>query len=354
MQTTVAKRTKPKNGTGKANTKNEEPIGVDSVLGFVRALWEATSDADQDVRDELRSQIRTELARLEKTVRTKIDLARTIRSEHEAQTAQPKLFVEEPVAPPPTRFEAPEVRVFVTDLAEHALNLLPKAARFSDLEDYRKFLVEKLSFNSVSTRKRNANYLVNRFFPGQYLHPDLTAFAAAAGSSRLGDVLFYLTARSERILQLVAENVVWPALPVGGVKRSKVRDFVKVHLSADDPAKRTTIAVAQCYAKFGIANVTKTKIAASIRMGDLASFAYLLHLEFPEAGMQTFGKLLDGPLHKWLLWDRQWMVEQLYVCRQAGLLTKVSEIDSMRQFTTRYSLAEAIPHIVNLIGKETP
>lgn len=352
MQTTVAKRTKPK--TGKANTQNGEPTDLDSILGFVRALWEATSDADQDVRDDLRRRISRELSRLDKQVRTRVNLARMIRSKYEAESAQPKLFVEEPAAPPPTRFETPEVRVFVTDLAEHALKFLPEAARFSDVEDYRKFLVEKLSFNSVSTRKRNANYLVNRFFPGQYLHPDLTAFAAAAGEEKLGDVLFYLTARSERILQLVAENVVWPALPVGGVSRSKVRDFVKDHLKADDPAKRTTIAVAQCYAKFGIANVTKTKITASIRPGDLASFAYLLHLEFPEAGMQTFGKLLDGPLHKWLLWDRQWMIEQLYLCRQAGLLTKVSEIDSMRQFTTRYSLSEAIPHIVKLIGKEAP
>lgn len=253
-----------------------------------------------------------------------------------------------------SRFEKPEVRVFVTDLADAALKLVPEAARFSDIEEYRKFLVGKLAYNSVSTRKRNAGYLINRLFPGHYLHPDLTAFAAAAGETGLGDVLFYLTARSERILQLVAEKVVWPALPVGGVSRSKVRDFVKGHLKSDDPAKRTTIAVAQCYAKFGIASVTKTKIAASIRTGTLASFAYLLHLEFPEPGMHTFEKLLDGPLHKWLLWDRQWMVEQLYLCRHTGLLAKVSEIDSMRQFTTRYSLAEAITRIVNLIGRETP
>lgn len=352
MQTTVAKRTKPK--TGNANTQNGEPTDLDSVLRGVRALWEATSDADQDVRDELRSRINKELARLDKTVRTKIDLARTIRSKHEAETAQPKLFVEEAVAPPPTRFEAPEVRVFVTDLAEHALKLLPEAARFSDVEDYRKFLVEKLSFNSVSTRKRNANYLVNRFFPGQYLHPDLTAFAAAAGEARLGDVLFYLTARAERLLQMVSEQLVWPATPVGSLPKTKIRDFVKSHLKGEAAVKKSTTAIFHCYETFGIAKVSQNKVSVTFRPGDLASFAYLLHLEFPEAGMQTFGKLLDGPLHKWLLWDRQWMVEQLYVCRQAGLLTKVSEIDSMRQFTTRYSLAEAIPHIVNLIGKETP
>ena len=67
--------------------------------------------------------------------------------------------------------------------------------------------------------------------------------------------------------------------------------------------------------------------------------------------MQTFEKILDGPMHKWLLWDRQWMIEQLYLCRQEGLLSKISEIDSMRQFTTKYPLREATERIVNLIGK---
>ncbi len=130
-----------------------------------------------------------------------------------------------------------------------------------------------------------------------------------------------------------------------------MRDFVKDQLKADNPAKRTTIALAQCYGKFGIADVSKTRLRVSTRVGDLASFAYILHLEFPEPGMQIFEKVLDGPMHKWLLWDRQWMIEQLYLCRQEGLLSKISEIDSMRQFTTKFSLADATEHIVKLIGK---
>lgn len=65
--------------------------------------------------------------------------------------------------------------------------------------------------------------------------------------------------------------------------------------------------------------------------------------------MHTFEKLLDGPMHKWLLWERDWMIEQLYACRQAGLLTKISEIDAMRQFTTKYPLAEAVDRIVPLL-----
>jgi DNA repair protein RadC len=78
-----------------------------------------------------------------------------------------------------------------------------------------------------------------------------------------------------------------------------------------------------------------------------------MHLEFPEPGMYAFEKMFEGPMHKWLLWDRQWMVHQLYRLREAGLLAKVSEIDRMRQFTTKYTLIEAMQYIVAL-AKESP
>ena len=61
----------------------------------------------------------------------------------------------------------------------------------------------------------------------------------------------------------------------------------------------------------------------------------------------------NGPMHKWLLWDQQWMVRQLYALREAGLLSKVSEIDRMRQFTTKYTLDDAVRHLVAL-AEETP
>lgn len=350
-QAVLAKQ--PKRPKHSKTKKIGKPDDLASVLEYVRALWESTEAADKDVGDDLRGKITDTLVRLDTSIRAKNHLADVIRSRHKAEAAQAKLFTDEPSDPLPPRFDEPDVRVFVTDLAEQALKYLPDSAKFENVDEYQTYLVERLSYNSISTRKRNANYLINRFFPGPYLHPDLTTFAAAAGEDRLGDALFYLTARSERILQIVAEKVVWPALPVGGVGRNKIRDLVKNYLKTDDPAKRTTIAIAQCYGKFGVGKVSKTKIGVSIRFGDLATFAYLLHLEFPEPGMQSFEKLLDGPLHKWLLWDRPWMIEQLYRCRQLGLLSKVSEIDSMRQFTTKYSLAEASERIAKLFNEES-
>jgi DNA repair protein RadC len=69
--------------------------------------------------------------------------------------------------------------------------------------------------------------------------------------------------------------------------------------------------------------------------------------------MYPFERMVDGPKHTWLLWDRKWMVQQLYRLREAGLLSKVSEIDRMRQFTTKFSLEAAVPSILGL-AKEAP
>ena len=66
------------------------------------------------------------------------------------------------------------------------------------------------------------------------------------------------------------------------------------------------------------------------------------------APSDAFERMIDGPMRKWLLWDRHWMVRQLYRLREAGLLSKVSEIDRLRQFTTKYNLSDAVQHIVAL------
>jgi hypothetical protein len=76
-------------------------------------------------------------------------------------------------------------------------------------------------------RRRTATYLIGRYFPGETLHEDLIEFAAkTAGKPAFSDALFYLTCRMEPIVAAVAEEVVFPSLPEGGVARSRVLEFV--------------------------------------------------------------------------------------------------------------------------------
>jgi DNA repair protein RadC len=236
-----------------------------------------------------------------------------------------------------------------------ALQAIPKAAQFSDIASYRKHLHETLPFNAVATRKRNASYLIGRFFPCEHLHPDLVAFAAAAeGHRALGDVLFYLTCRTEKMVAIVAESLICPSLADGGLPRTRIQDFIQAHFPQFKNANDLSSAIVRTYTGFGVATASRTRMNVSQRQGHLAAFAYIMHLEFPETGMYSFDKLLDGPMHKWLLWDRKWIAEQLYMLRHFKLLSKVSEIDNIRQFTTKYSLSEAVEHILPLLKEEQP
>jgi hypothetical protein len=249
----------------------------------------------------------------------------------------------------PPRFPEPKLRVYAKDLANHALKHIPKLSGCQSIEGIRTYLTSNLRFNSQATRRRNANYLINRFFPGDVVYPDVLAFAAAAdGKHALGDALFYLTGRTEKIVSLVAEQVVFPSLTEGGVSRTRIRDFVQAQLPNSKSASEVGSAIVGTYQTYGIGSASRTSLNVMLREGCLASFAYILHLEFPEPGMHAFNKMFDGPMHRWLLWDQQWMVQQLYRLREVGLLSKVSEIDRLRQFTTKYTLADIMQRIAAL------
>ena len=80
------------------------------------------------------------------------------------------------------------------------------------------------------------------------------------------------------------------------------------------------------------------------RPGTLAAFAYVLAAEFPQTGIYSFEALEQGPMRRWLLWDREWMRRQLYNLRDMGVIAKISEIDAMRQFTLSTDQLATVQH----------
>jgi len=238
------------------------------------------------------------------------------------------------------------LRIYDKDLVDHALSHVPAAINFQRIDDFRDYLTEKIRFNSQATRRRAASYLTNRYFPGEILHKDLVEFAAkTAHKPALSDALFYLTCRMEPIVASVGEEVIFPSLPKGGVARGRILEFVQSKFPGLKSVPDMSQAIVRTYERFGIGTTTRTRLNVSLREGSLTAFGYILHLEFPEPGMYSFERLFSGPMHRWLLWDQQWMVRQLYLLREAGILSKVSEIDRIRQFTTKYALDEAMRHL---------
>ncbi len=329
-------------------------------MEIVRKLWKAVEEeAEEPERAKLKSDIAQSVDRLKERIEKSLKVSRPRVQERllfngpEEVAERPSVPIKERPSRP--RFTEPVPRIYDKDLVEHALSQLPAAINFRTVEDYRNYLIDKIRFNSLATRRRAANYLIGRYFPGETLHKDLVEFAArTAGKPALSDTLFYLTCRMEPIVAAVAEEVVFPSLPEGGVARIRVREFVQARFPGSKSVPDMSQAIIRTYERFGIGAATRTRLTVSLREGSLAAFGYVLHLEFSEPGMYAFERLWSGPMHRWLLWDQQWMIRQLYVLREAGILSKVSEIDGMRQFTTKFSLDDAVRRLVNRTEEAHP
>src|SRR5262249_44694871 len=133
----------------------------------------------------------------------------------------------ESVASSVPRFPEPVLRVFAKDFAGHALEHLPQAAKYHSIDEFRSYLADRLRFNAHATRVPFADYIVNRFFPANVFNEDLPLFAAAAqGDPAFGEGLFYLTCRTEKLLALVAEEVVFPSVAQGGTSRTRLGKYI--------------------------------------------------------------------------------------------------------------------------------
>ena len=341
--------------TPRTRSKNsKDSISIESLVETLRSLWRSVeAQEDTPVRAKLKMDIARSInllkGRIEKGIKATASLhqERPLLSGLDESEARLAKTTKQPHTKP--RFTEPVARIYDKDLVEHALDQIPEAINFTDIDSYRNHLVEKIRFNSLATRQRAASYLIGRYFPGEVLHRDLVEFAAkTVGKPALSDVLFYLTCRMEPIVASVADEVVFPSLPEGGVARIRIQEFVQARFPASKSVSDMTQAIVRTFERFRIGTSTRTRLNVSLREGSLAAFGYVLHLEFPEPGMYSFERLFNGPMHRWLLWDQQWMTRQLYLLREAGLLSKVSEIDRMRQFTTKYPLEEGVRRLLGL------
>ena len=244
-------------------------------------------------------------------------------------------FLETPSSPQAKPKERP-MRVFANDEIINSLSLLPKAAEFETLEGYKRYLDEKLPYNAAETRHRRANYIVERFYPDGDIRTPLTIFLARHSShTDLKPVIFYHMLKAEPIAIKVADEFIWPALPMGRVEREAMREFIIRYLpdAGASSQKNMLRALFYTYDLLGIGSKNDTTLRFQLRSGTLESFLYILTCEFPEPGMYSFEALYSGPVHRWLLWDREWIRQQLYNLQDFGVLAKVSEIDTVRQFS---------------------
>ena len=238
--------------------------------------------------------------------------------------------------------------MFGKAVLKEAIQILPKLPDSESLDEIRSFLRAKLHFNSEQTRQRYANYITRRMFPNGYADAPLLSFAKAFPDAReLQEVGFYRFLLSEPLEVEIIEDLILPNLGVGRLNRERIRK----RLSEKFPDSKSIVdcgkAIVDALTAGGIAKADRTKISFGYREIPMASFAFVLHSEFPEPGMYDIRKLEENRIIRAMLWNPERLLHALYELRNQRLISKISEIDNIRQFTTKYTLDGVVGQIVS-------
>lgn len=250
----------------------------------------------------------------------------------------PEILYQPPLFSPnkKTIGKAREMRVFANDEIANALTHVPKAPKFKNIVLFKKYLEDNLPYNSAETRQRRASYILDRFFPYGDLNTPLFYFVSKTTSGdAVKQAFFYQLVTVEPILKRVVEDLIFPALPIGKVTREQLREFMLMYLPNIEASSQSKVlrSLLNSYNLLGIGREEDDILKFQLKSGTLDAFIYVLSAEFPEPGIYSFDAIFEGSSHRWMLWDREWIRNQLYVLRDMGIVSKVSEIDTVRQFS---------------------
>lgn len=239
-------------------------------------------------------------------------------------------------------------QLFGKSVLKEAIDLLPSLPDTTSIDEIRSFLRANLHFNAEQTRHRYANYITRRMFPDGYADGSLRDFSKAfQDTQELRDVCFYRFLKAEPLEIEIIEDLIFPNFGTGLLIRERIRK----RLSEKFPEARSIVdcgkAIVDALTAAGIAKADRTKISFAYREIPVASFAFVMHSEFPEPGMYDIHKLDENRMIRAMLWNPERILHALYELRNREFISKVSEIDNIRQFTTKYTLAGVVERIVS-------
>lgn len=248
----------------------------------------------------------------------------------------------------PAQPKAPRQRSGVIGKAilKEAIEILPKLPDTESLAEIRQFLVNNLHFSAAQTRKRNSSYITLRMFPNGTADKALIAFARKfQGTQELRDVCFYRFCMAEPLMLDVITELIIPAIGVGKMHRQRIHDYLIERFPESKSIGDCSKAIVDALVAGGVARADRTHISFSYRDIPIHSFAFVIHSEYSEPGMYDLGRLEKNIHVKSMLWNPTRLVPMLYELRNSELISKISEIDNVRQFTTKWTLDEMVVRI---------
>lgn len=236
--------------------------------------------------------------------------------------------------------------LFSKAVLKEAIAVLPELPDTESLDEIRDYLRGKLHYSAEQTRHRYANYIVRRMFPEGHADAALRRFAKTYyGDQSLRDVCFYRFLKAEPLEINIIEDLLIPNIGNGRLNREKIRSYIHERFPASRSIKDCAQAAVDALSAAGIAKVDKVKIAFSYREIPIPALAFVLYSEFPEPGMYDLPKLEENRVIRAMMWNPSRLLDAVYELRNRGIISKVSEIDNVRQFTTKWSLDELTKHL---------
>jgi hypothetical protein len=245
------------------------------------------------------------------------------------------------------------IQFFANAVTRDSLEILPQLPETQDISALTVFIRNNLHYNSEESRHRYANYVVKRLFPSGKVDLALIRFGHSfVNTQDLRDVCFYRYLHAEPLLRKTIEDLIVPAISRGFIKRDEIVQYVDTIFPGMKSNRKCVLAIVDVLVKTNICKLQKQEITFRNRKPNVASFVYILHSEFQEPGMYDSNLLKNNPYITAMLWDSDCIDEILYDLRNYGYISKVSNIDGIKQFTTKYHLAEITEILIGRKGQE--
>ncbi len=237
--------------------------------------------------------------------------------------------------------------IFTSAILKETINLLPQFPHANSLDEIKDFLRKNLHFSAENTRNKYSNYIIKRTFPyGNVDQAILKIAKAYPNGQALKDICFYRFLKAEELQFEFMIDLFIPQLGNGFLKREAIRNYLSQKYPDSKSIHKGAQAIVDALGACDIVKVESDRITYGYRDINMVSFAFILHSEFHNPDMYDIVALESNRYLKALLWKESKKVPALYELRNLGLISKISEIDSMRQFTTQFNLNQAVKNLI--------
>ena len=144
----------------------------------------------------------------------------------------------------------------------------------------------------------------------------------------------------------IIQEVLLPQIGSGYVERARLNYYLAYHFPESKNIAKSAQAVIAALTASEIVRPEKQTLHFAYREVTLPAFAFLLYSEFQEPGIYELEKLEQNQALRAMLWNPDRILPALYELRNQGLISKVSEIDRVRQFSTNFTLEEVVRQLV--------